>query len=652
MLDIINENLTKVKSIVKEINALNRVSAIRNMDKRVELMLLAMSFIQKCQNDFLDYKIEKKDFDIPELINLDFEISQFANRLYKGASQLLNVFVSTNENKKIDELFLKYRARFFELTKVMMNISARWDIERFINVYEYDMSNENKAFPKRRVLLSTCIFFANRMNATKLGIKFIDGIMPKRIIFSTQPSSGKSYIENVYSVIAIIMHFLYYDTSGILRMSNNATNANGFSSQIRGMLEDGKIMIIFPELKRYFNNFKCRLFEKQTDEEWKLKDLNPRIRASFFARGRDSAINSLRIFVALMIDDLSDGFDQMNNDEAHQQMVSKYYIDMDSRKEEENLPEFITGTMFNEFDIINAVIRKLEEEHLLIADGNYAEYEIVRHTSDYSTVVIQVDCFDKKMESVAPDLISTKKLLDKMDMLKPYQFELVFRQMRASREPRTFDYSALQTYKELPKTLSNFAYGAIDPTRKSGNDYFSFPIIRYNEPNDKFYFTNVIYEQKSLGAVSDPNNKFLEKTVDFIISEAITNLTIENNTSNTIGSILIEHLKNKGYNSCKINEIYASSNKSKVGKIERILNQEATIKNNIVFPEKAFFPPQHPITQFMYHLTHFDSKNNVGKKTNPDDAPDSLALLSSSYIFNKSKILPQVETITKKRLWR
>jgi hypothetical protein len=80
MLDLINANLNKVKSIVKDINALNRVSAVRNMDKRVELMILAMSFIQKSQNDFLDYKLEAKTYDIPELINLDFEISQYANR--------------------------------------------------------------------------------------------------------------------------------------------------------------------------------------------------------------------------------------------------------------------------------------------------------------------------------------------------------------------------------------------------------------------------------------------------------------------------------------------------------------------------------------------------------------------------------------------
>jgi hypothetical protein len=435
-------------------------------------------------------------------------------------------------------------------------------------------------------------------------------------------------------------------------MSNNAGNANGFSSQIRGMLEDEKITLIFPELKKYFKDFKCKLFERQTDEEWKIKDLNSRIRASFFARGRDSAINSLRIFVALMIDDLSDGFDQMNNDEAHQQMFAKYNIDMDSRKEEENIPEFITGTMFNEYDIINSMIRKLEEENLLVTASNFQEYETVRHTKDYSTVVIQIDCFNKKMESVAPDLISTKKLLDKMDILKPYQFELVYRQMRASREPRTFDYSTLKTYRQLPKELSSFAYAAIDPTRKSGNDYFSFPVVRFNMVDELYYFTNAIYEQKSLGSISDPNNKFLDKIVNFIINEGITNLTIENNTSNTIGSILLEHLKNKGYTSCKINEIYASANKAKMGKIERILSQEATIKNNIVFPEKAFFPAQHPVTQFMYHLTHFDSKNNVGKKTNPDDAPDSLALLSSNHLFNKAKALPQIETISKRKIWR
>lgn len=128
-----------------------------------------------------------------------------------------------------------------------------------------------------------------------------------------------------------------------------------------------------------------------------MQDLDPRIRASHFARGRDSAINSVRIFALLAIDDLSDGFEQMNNDEAHQAMTDKFYVDMRNLKEGGDIPDFIVGTMFNEFDIQNTMINKLETAGDLITDK---DNDNIQYTRDYSTIVIRIDCYDKKVEAL------------------------------------------------------------------------------------------------------------------------------------------------------------------------------------------------------------------------------------------------------------
>ena len=645
-----NEYFKNIDKLIKQVNSLNKnKNVFKTINDRVDLLLLCMTFVEKCQNEFLEYKIIHREAKPNETILVDFAISDYANRLYNASLKIVGLFVQKPQELDKAGVDIQKRVNFLTLSRKMLNIAARWDIERFIEVYEFDMPVESRAFPKRRPLLKDVIFYANRMNATKLGIKFEDGIMPTRIIFAVQPNSGKSFVVNVYSVISIIMHAIYYHTSGILRLSNNGTNACGFSDQIKAMIENEKIVNVFPELKKYFVGGKPKILERTPSDEWKLFDLDPRIRASHFARGRDSAINSVRIFVLLAIDDLSDGFEQMNNDEAHQAMTDKFYVDMKNRKEGGNIPDFIVGTMFNEFDIQNTMINKLEVAGNLITDPND---DNIQYTKDYSTIVIRIDCFDKKGNSIAPDLISTEELKEVQENMKPYQFDLVYRQIRSSREPRIFDWANLKTYKQLPKTLSATAIGVLDPNRKSGNDRFSLPVFRHDSVTNDYFFTNCIYTQKSLGKVSDPSNQFLKRVIRFIIDNKITQFTLENNTSNTLGTLLEDELKRNNYHSCKIKEIFNTSKKGRETKLQRILSQEATIINYIHFPHKSILKPQTEMAEFMEHFTRFDSKENIGKKSNPDDAPDSVAIFSDNYLFNRMSKLATISGVKKSNLFR
>lgn len=636
-------------NLIKQINALNKnKDVLKTLETRVDLLLLCMTLIEKSQSELMQFKQFTKTIGNLDVINIDFEISQYANRLYKASLRVIDVFQKNIPNLSKYNITIPKRTKFIALSKKMLSISARWSIENFITYYEFDMPQDNKAFPRRKPLLQDVIFYADRMNATKLGIKFEDGIMPRRIIFAVQPNSGKSFVVNVYSVLAVCMHAIYYNTSGILRMSNNGGNACGFSDQIKAMIENEKIVDVFPEFKKYFATGKPKILEKATSEEWKLADLEPKIRASFFARGRDSAINSLRIFVLLSIDDLSDGFDQMNNDEAHQAMTTKYHIDMTSRKESQDIPEFIVGTMFNEFDIPNTLIKELEDKKLLI---DCPTNDNVRYTKDYSTIVVQMDCFDSKGQSVAPDLISTEDLKALQANLKPYEFDLVYRQIRSSRDPRPFDWANLITYTKNGPEISKTAKAVVDPNRKSGNDFFSLPILRHNNKTGRDRLTDVIYKQKSLGKTSDPKNEFLFYVCRFIIENNVVHFLIENNTSNTLGSFIEQKLKEMGYNGCKIEEIFTTKQKGKEGKVQRIMSQEATITRNIEFPDKSILKPQSDLALFMEDLTRFDSKETVSRKRH-DDAPDSLAIYSDKFLFNKQNRFSEVKGLSKRTIWR
>ena len=641
----------KLDAVIKKLNALkNKGGALSTLQERIGLLCLGMGIIDKSANELVNFKEIHRLFNIPELVEYDYNLSDYAERFYVQANYVIEVLHKTSDSEFIKRIPIHERAQFYQLTERTLQISARWHIERMINVFEYDTASENKAFPKRKPLLEECIFFADRMNATKMGIKFKDGIMPRVLIFAVQPNAGKSFVANVYSLMSSCLHRLYFNTSGILRMSNNTANAIGFSNQIKSMIENEKIALIYPEFKKYFPaGGRPQILEKATAEEWKMQGLDPKIRASYFARGRDTAINSIRVFVALIIDDLSDGFDQMNNDDAHKDMTTKFEIDMDSRRESEDIPVFLCGTMFNEFDVPNQIIRKLEDAGLLFDNKKFRN---VRNTEDYSVVVVAVDCFDDKGNSYAPKLISTAKLKEKQQALKPYEFDLVYRQVRASREPRIFDRQNLHQYDTMPENLSPTAIGVLDPNRKTGADFFSLPIFRENYDTKRSCFTDCIYEQKSLGKLNDPSNKFFKKVLKFLITNNVRELLIENNTSNTLGWIIEEKLKEQGF-ICKVREKFTNKIKGpKSSKLARILQQEATIVENIEFPAVKMYPPLHHISQFMEDFTRFDSKETSNKKQH-DDAPDSMAIFSDNYLYNKSNRFASVKNpFSLKSLWK
>jgi hypothetical protein len=631
--------------LIPKINALPQKSDDKSLKNRAELLLVAMGYISDAFNKFIEYKTTNPKFNKLEIIRLDFDISALANRLYRGSRYLLDVY--SKKGGTVERIFSKWYNKFILLTNTMLAIASRWDIERFINFYELDTEPQERAYPKRKPLLETPIFFMNRMNATKMGIHFDDGIMPKRIIFAVQPSSGKSFVVNVYSVISTMLHKIYYQTSGILRMSNNTSNAERFSTQIMNMIRDPKIAEIYPELKEYYPNNKCLIFERETIGEWKLQGLNPKIGASYYARGRESGINSIRIFVALIIDDLSDGVPQMNNDEEHKKMWTQYQIDMESRKEDDALPELIVGTMFNEYDVPNQIIRGLEEHRMLIDDDKYL---CTRHTADFKTVVITIDCYDQKGESIAPKLISTEKLREKQENTKPYEFDLVYRQKRASREPRVFDISNLKLYDTLPDCACRVGKATLDPTRKSGSDWFVMPVCV--DGNDGYwYFTSCICKQKSLGNLSDPENKFLDYVVQFIMDNNLVKLSIENNTSNTIGSLLDEKLRQKGYRLCTIDEFFSTSQKGAETKVQRILNQESVILEYIKFPMRKNYSANSDMGRFMDMFTNWDSKNNIGRRINPDDCCDAMAMFSKENILNTEQRISSITGIEKNKIF-
>ena len=361
---------------------------LNKWEKVTKLCILGVGYIERLFQALLNYKeFNKANTKLEETINLDYKISYFANILYSNTKEMFNVglnFTRPSEKKSFND----WKTKLFVGAKKLLNIAARWDLERMIEVYEFDMPPSNRPYEKRRPLLTAGAFYLNRMNAVKMGVKFKDNILPKRIIFAVEPNGGKSFLGNYYSVMSSILHWLYYNTSGVLRISNEKENATGFNVQIRGIHENEKIKNIYPELDKYFTGNKCKIFAREAIEEMKYADLDARIRASFFALSIYGSFPSKRAFVAIITDDISNGVKEMNNDDIHLQQATIIKADVLARKESEDIPEIYLGTFYNENCIQIQIIDDLERAGLLMPDSRF---KYVRHTPNYNTVVITID---------------------------------------------------------------------------------------------------------------------------------------------------------------------------------------------------------------------------------------------------------------------
>ena len=188
----------------------------------------------------------------------------------------------------------------------------------------------------------------------------------------------------------------------------------------------------------------------------------------------------------------------------------------------------------------------------------------------------------------------------------------------------------------------------MDPNRKNGADFFSLPLFAFDTVDNDPYFIDCIYEQKSLGKLADPSNRFFMKVVKFLIDNNVREFYIENNTSNTLGTLFEEKFKQLNY-TCKIFEFFTAKEKGKMNKLERILNEEPTITANIHFPAPSMYPPLHRISQFMTDFTRFDSKLEGSNKKQHDDAPDSISIFSKRCLFNRQN---RIGTITSSLSWK
>lgn len=627
----IEKCIDKINEIAKYYNPLN------SFQDRLSLLVLAGAKVEECQQLYLDFFITYNG-DPRVIIDFDYKVSCYANRLFKALKKMMEFYFKNKKRDFItDEVDQETILRAEPLLEKMLYISARWFTERQMDVWDWTKAQNKKKLPPRLPLLKDVMPCFDRVIAVKMGIQFDDGFNPKRLVVCVPPSSGKTYEANVYTDLMLAHHKIRYNETGIIRMTNTAENAYNYGSQVHKMMVDEKFAKIFPEFLNYLVNARStpvlRMFTYESREKYLLKDCSPECSDSMFLFGSDASINGKRALLGAVMDDLSGGQGDMDNDDLHKKITDKVMSDVLDRSDDDDCPIIVMGTMYNENDVQNAFISMWNRKGLI----QHPTMKSVRYTQDGSCAICLVDVEDGFGHSIAPDLYPDTKLQEKKDYFisrgKPYVYNLIYRQKKDSREPKTFADDTLMHYNwgELPEGLDGFSVSMMDLTRKNGNDFFVSGYFRKLEDENIYYLTDIIFEQKSLGLVNDPKNEFRDKVCKKIISNNTIEVCIENNTSNTTGSLLKGRCKEMGYNHCKFRERYTSRRGGVSNKTQRILNMEETIKNYIRFPNKDTLPTGHPLFLAMEQLNNWNSKDNSRK--NHDDFPDMLAMFAEEFIF-------------------
>lgn len=499
-----------------------------------------------------------------------------------------------------------------------MAVAARYFIEYNIQYLERDKTK--KAYPSRKRILEAAVWWVNQGLLGRFGLRMPTGdknfqFTPQTIVFSTFPSSGKSYLVNTLNEMYAELAWIINEKGGFLRVGNEQSNIYNQSAQTKNLIENKRIIDIYPENRQMIIKGMYKPFSKSSDEEWIMNGVKYTPTANIF-KTRDSAINSVRCCVASM-DDPSRGQQEATNSKLHNDIVQLFRGDFSDRFEEQD-DKFIllTGTMFNQNDVFAQTIGQAMNGAR--PDRRFKNTYI---SADNKTIIIINDCENEYGESAYPEFISTEALVEKRNGLDAYSYACIWRQKPIPAEGLIFDYDFLQTYDELPTSdLNEQSVAYIDPTRRSARDFFSMPILRQNKKDEKFYLTDCIFCQKS-------SIDLYDDIVTKILKNKITRLVVEENIDGSLAEVIKIKLKAAGVKWCDVMTKYNTVNKA-----QRIANLAGTVKDNIVFPTKRRYAGRTQMSIFMNSLTQYSA--DVSKNLH-DDAPDSICGIAENFIFNQ-----------------
>ena len=446
--------------------------------------------------------------------------------------------------------------------------------------------------------------YAKRRNVLKPYVDALNEIafnpQLQYLVVSYPPSYGKSYIATLYSAWAMGVSI----DNSILRLSYSEELVLGFSRTVKGYLCSPDFSEVFPLFKLY----EGKPFAIERESDWKIKNANVP-KSSHIARTRSGATTGERASFAIILDDMTKGAEEANNDAIHRGIYDKWLTEWWNRRDGMNCNFIFIGTQWCEEDILNRIIEDRNKiEELQETDSPF----VLRNST---TVVIRVPMLDENEKTTCAEVYPQEVAEQIRDTTDPFLFSCVYQQNPIAPTGREFSWEIIRTYTELPDNLTRNSFATLDTARK-GKDNVAMPIYK-NDSNGSWYLVDALFKQKAMDDLYD-------EIVNKIIENTVTLLVIENNIDTSLKRLLEDKLHARGYYACEIIEKFNT-----VKKEERIKNNRGIVQKQMVFPSKVLFKPNTDIGRLMDNLTKysFDYPNKH------DDAPDAVCMVASEIIL-------------------
>lgn len=601
-----------IKECAKQIDMLFKGKGWTDDEKVTRLFDIYHKAIwSQIHNVLIPQKTDKAEKQVRDIL-AKYVIGCTKNKtVYMGAIQPIRAKISQiSKSKKTSNEFI---ARYLELYDDFMALASFRSFKHYClymqSVFGFTLWEDTQ----------NCFdgywFYANKM-VLDGEIKFLEKQLPTGYGKSLSDSFMQSWIFGIDI------------DNDILKVCGNDKFTDDCFQNVQKLMLSKKYAKVFP----YYAQFDCevdKMFTFCSRKDLKFAITGSKKSTNLRIVTKLSDVNGVRAKF-LFLDDITQRKD-MSNLTQHNKDIHSFSHEWFERNYNRNLFYIVaSGTTYSQFDLLSFLKRVMGGEKAVQSQINKYTHIGV---SDYivpngKSVFVCVPLLDYDTdESTYPAKISTMSARKKREE-NPTEFWAMDMQRPLPPDSSPFYFTKLRQYTTLPLIGESgrleTCIGALD-TKRRGKDYLSMPIFfEANDPEREgqtaFYLVDWLYDDR-------PMKECIPLIVSKIIQHKITRLYVERNTEECIETLLTDKLREQGYTSCVIEEVYSTEPKDR-----RIMSAEGDIKSRLIFPQYGMYSQSSDIGKALLNVYGYTYVGTVAH----DDAPDSLALFVKRFVMNMS----------------
>lgn len=578
-------------------------------DKVLGLLELCYSIYYNQIHSFLvPQNDDESEKQIRKLVGDTVSIISFIEKQILMAQKDRNVEVITKYLKIYDDFYA---------------LAAFRSLKHFVLYMEFDKKDNEKLWKPTMHLFGGLWYYANSM--------ILNGDI-KVITKQCFTGLGKTYSN------AMLLSFIFgYDiNSDALYVFGASENVGSFTSGLVDLMCLPRYAKVFP----YYRQFQSEDVEATANKMFTIrqcKDTGSKLRINGTQKAmnlrvvsKDKNTNGVRAKY-LFVDDVAQLADA-NNPNAHKKDIFRLSNEWFKRNYDlKNFYVIAGGTTYSVDDILTHLLN--ENNHDLAEPATVCGRFTSISNSNYvisggKSVFVCVPKLDYETdESTYPEKYPTEDARRQRDNALDggRMFAAMEQQKPLSPVDNPFDYGNIHTYEFLPKTdlekgtRNHKCRFVLDPSRK-GNDKTT--CLFFSQDGDRHYLVDAFCEKQPLDHIYPDGKTTLDKICEKIIRHSCFEGAAEQNTESTIETQLLNKLREKGYERCKIEGYYSYKIKK-----DKINSAQTAIQSYIWFPSRRVFAPNSEVGCAMMDIVYWQYKDNI-----PDDAPECCAVYCDKYI--------------------